>query len=56
MNIIVGKLVNSYAVLILANKKTIEDVPESYKVSGTIHNLRELVEIEVAERIIAAIG
>lgn len=56
MNIIIQKLVNSYAVLVLAGRKTIEDVPASYTLAGTTYNLRELVDIEVAERTIAALS
>lgn len=56
MNTIVQRLVNSYATLILGNRRTIEDVPETYTIAGTAYPLRELVELEVAERTIAAIG
>lgn len=56
MNVIVQRLVSSYAVLIMAERRTIEDVPETYTIGGTAYPLRELVEIEVAERTIEIIG
>lgn len=56
MNIIIERLVASYATLIMGNRRTIEDVPETYTVAGTAYPLRELVELEVAERTIAIIG
>lgn len=56
MNIIIERLVASYATLIMGNRRTIEDVPVTYTVAGTQYPLRELVELEVAERTIAAIN
>lgn len=56
MNVIIERLVNSYATLIMGNRRTIEDVPETYTVAGNAYPLRELVELEVAERTIAAIN
>jgi len=52
MNNLVKALINSYTVLIMANKKTLEEVPETYTLGGENYNLRELVEIEIAERTI----
>ena len=53
---VVVSLVNAYATLIMAGRKTIEEVPETYTIGSTEYSLRELVEIEVAERTIDAIG
>ena len=43
MNIIDLKLIDAYTVLVLAERKTIEEIPEKY---------RSEVEIKVAERTI----
>lgn len=53
---VLKSLINSYAVLIMAGRKTIEDVPVTFKIGATEYQLRELVEIEVAERTIAALS
>lgn len=50
---IIQSLINSYTVLVMAGRKTLEDVPEVYVLAGTEYKLRELVEIEIAERTIA---
>lgn len=47
MTIIEQKLIDAYTVLVLAEKKTINDVPE---------RLRQEVEIKVAERTIEVLG
>lgn len=47
MNIIDEKLIDAYVVLVLAERKTIEEVPEKY---------REEVEIRKAERTIEVLG
>ena len=47
MNIIEQKLIEAYAVLVLAEKRTLEEVPEK---------LRSAVEIKVAERTIEILG
>lgn len=47
MTIIEQKLIDAYTVLVLAEKKTINDVPE---------RLRQAVEIKVAERTIEVLG
>lgn len=47
MNIIDLKLIDAYTVLVLAEKKTINDVPEKY---------RQEVEIKVAERTIEVLS
>ena len=52
MNTIVKRLVDSYAILILAGRITIEEVSKTYTLAGTTYQLKELVEIEVAERTI----
>lgn len=53
---IITDLVNAYATLVMAGRRTTEDVQESYVLVGSTYQLRELVEIEVAERTIAAIN
>lgn len=45
--IIEQKLIEAYAVLVLAEKKTIEEVPEK---------LRSTIEIKVAEKTIEILG
>lgn len=47
MNVIDEKLTNAYAVLVLAERKSIEEVPKKY---------RNGVEIKVAERTIEVLG
>lgn len=56
MNVIQEKLVNSYTVLVMANKMTIEEVPETKLISGVEYPIRSEVEVEIAERTIAALG
>jgi hypothetical protein len=41
------KLINAYTILIMAKRKTLNDVPE---------NLRESVEIKIAERTIEVLS
>lgn len=53
---VVQSLVNSWAVLVMAERKIIEDVPETYKILNTEYPLRSYVEIEIAERTIAALS
>lgn len=53
MNKIMQSLINSYTVLVMAGRRNIEDVPETYTIGGQGYKLRELVEIEIAERTIA---
>lgn len=55
MNVVVDRLVSSYATLIMANKRTLEEVPELYTIGGVAYELRNLVDIEVAERTIELI-
>ena len=52
------RLVNAYATLVLAKRKTIEEVPETvWNLSdGTTTTLRSEVEIEVANREITVLG
>ena len=56
MNKIIQSLINSYATLVMAGRRTMEDVPETYVLAGTTYQLCELVEIEVAERTVAALS
>lgn len=53
---VVQSLINSYAVVVMAGRRKIEDVPEKYLIGGIEYPLHELVEIEVAERTIAALS
>ena len=56
MNIIQEKLVNSYTVLVMADRMKIEDVPETKLIGGTEYPIRSEVEIKVAERTIEVLG
>lgn len=56
MNIIQKKLVESYAVLVMAERMTIEEVPETRLIAGIDYEIRSEVEIEIANRTINAIG
>lgn len=55
MNIIQKKLTESYAVLVMASRVKIEDVPETRTISGVDLPIRSEVEIEIAKRTIAAL-
>lgn len=52
---IVQSLVQSWGTLVLKGTKKIEDVPETYTLSSKTYALRDLVEINIAERTIAAL-
>ena len=58
MNIpaVVKSLINAHATLVMAGRKTIEDVPETYRIGSVDYPLRELVDVEVAERTIAKLS
>lgn len=56
MNKIQEILVNSYATLVMAERMTIEEVPETKLIGGVEYPIRSEVEIEIAERTIAALG
>lgn len=56
MNIIQKKLVESYAVLVMAERTKIEEVPELKRIGGVDLPIRSEVEIEIANRTIAALG
>lgn len=56
MNIIQKMLVDAYSVLVMAERMTLEEVPESKLIGGVEHPIRSEVEIEIANRIIAALG
>lgn len=53
MSKIVQSLINSYTVLVMAGRRKMEDVPETYTLGGQVYALRELVELEIAERTIS---
>lgn len=55
MNIIQKKLVESYAILVMAERTKIEDVPETKLISGIEYPIRSEVEIEIARRTIEAL-
>lgn len=54
MTIVQEKLINAYTVLVLANRKTIEEVPETPVLldDGSESTIRAEVEIKVAEKTI----
>lgn len=56
MNIIQEKLVKSYATLVMAERMTIEEVPETKVISGTTYPIRAEVEIEIATRTVEALA
>lgn len=56
MNRIQELLVNSYATLVMANKMTPEEVPETKLISGVEYPIRSEVEIEIANRTIEALA
>ena len=58
MTIVQRKLIDAYTVLILAERKTIEEVPETFVTlpDGVESTIREQVEIKVAERTIEVLG
>lgn len=58
MTIVQQKLIDSYTVLVLAGRKTIEDVPETKVtlVDGAESTIRAEVEIRVAEKTIEVLG
>ena len=56
MNIIQKKLVDAYTVLVTAERMTLEEVPERKLIGGVERPIRTEVEIEIANRIIAAGG
>ncbi|WP_158674358.1 CD1375 family protein [Lysinibacillus antri] len=56
MNTIQKKLVESYTTLVMAEKMAIEEVPETKLIGGTDYPIRSEVEIEIANRTIAALG
>lgn len=55
MNKIVETLVNAWATLILGGRRKIEEVPVLYNSQGVEYKLKELVELELAERVLSAI-
>lgn len=56
MNIIQKKLAESYAVLVMAERMTLVEVPETRLIGGKDLAIRSEVEIEIANRTIAAMG
>lgn len=56
MNLLQKKLVESYAVLVMAERMTLEDVPETKLIGGKEYPIRAEVEIEIARRTIEIIG
>lgn len=40
----------------MAGRRSMEDAPKTYVLAGATYQLRELVEIEVAERTVAALS
>lgn len=56
MNIVQKKLVDAYTVLVMAERMTLEEVPETKLIGGKELPIRSEVEIEIANRTIAAHG
>lgn len=56
MNIIQKKLVESYATLVMAERMTLEEVPEAKLIGGVERPIRSEVDIEIANRTIAVLG
>ena len=58
MTIVQEKLINAYTVLVLAGRRTIEQVPETAVLlgDGTESTIRAEVEIRVAEKTIEVLG
>lgn len=58
MNKIHKMLINAYTTLVLAERRTIEQVPETVVTleDGTESTIRQQVEIKVAERTIEVLG
>jgi hypothetical protein len=57
MTIVQEKLINAYTTLVLAGRKTIEQVPETLiLVDGVENTMRSEVEIRVAEKTIEVLG
>lgn len=56
MNIIQKKLVESYAVLVMAEIIAMNDIPETKQIGSTEYPIRSEVEIEIAKRTIEVLG
>lgn len=58
MTIVQKKLVEAYATLVMANRMTIENVPETAVTleDGTNSTLRQEVDVEIANRTIEALS
>lgn len=56
MPLVIIKLVESYTVLVMAGRRKIEEVPSKYIYRDETYSLRELAEIEIAERTIAVLS
>ncbi len=56
MNIIQERLVKSYAILVMAEVMTIEEVPETKLIGSIEYPIRSEVEIEIAKRTIEILG
>lgn len=56
MNVIQKKLVESYTTLVMAEKITIEEVPETKIIGSIEYPIRSEVEIEIARRTIEILG
>ena len=59
--LVITKLVNSYATLVMAHDagmsggRPIEEVPENYTYRNETYPMRQMVEIEIANRIVNAL-
>lgn len=55
MNIVQKKLIDSYTILVLGGRLTIEDVPEFKTIGGVEYPIRSEVELEVARKTIQSV-
>jgi len=50
------KLVNAYCVMVMAERMTLEQVPETKTIGGVSYPIRSEVEILIAEKTIEILG
>lgn len=56
MNVVQKKLVESYATLVMAERMSIEEVPETKTIGSNSYPIQSEVKIEIANRTIDAIS
>lgn len=55
MNIVQKKLIDSYTILVIGGRLTIEDVPETKTIGGVEYPIKSEVELEIARRTIQSL-